>query len=359
MTVSDDKTVMRVLVTDDSAFMRRAICSMLNSDPDIEVVGIARNGREAVEAAKRLQPDVITLDIEMPEMDGLTALRHIMRDSPTQVLMLSSLTTEGSHVSLKALSLGAADVLAKDQSQVSLKINDLRNELVQRIRALGASRRFKGGVAGIARPARPPVPKFRHGAFDVVCIGSSTGGPPVLETILASLPGDLATPIVVAQHMPEVFTRSMAERLGNTCQLRVVHAGHGDPLSKRTIHIAPGGQHLKLQKDGLAKWKLSVGPQPVSHRYKPSVDALFTSAAESVGRRTLAIVLTGIGDDGLAGARTLHALGAPVIAQSQETCVVYGMPKVVTQAGITIASLTPTEITRTLLSLTTTPARAA
>jgi two-component system chemotaxis response regulator CheB len=344
---------MRVLITDDSAFMRRAITAMLRSDPDIEIVGAARNGREAVEYAARLKPDVITLDIEMPEMDGLTALRHIMRESPTQVLMLSSLTTEGSHASLRALSLGAADVLAKDQSQVSLKINDLRDELVSRVKALGQSRplRFGGRSAGQAAERRPDPPKFRPGQFDVVCIGSSTGGPPVLETILASLPASLTTPVIIAQHMPRVFTASMAERLDELCPLEVVHAEDGMPLSSRSVYVAPGGQHLQVHKQGLASWRLSVGDEPREHAYRPSVDALFASAAAATGKRTLAIVLTGIGDDGLDGGRALHALGAPILAQSQETCVVYGMPKAVTRAAITLASLSPTEITRSLLSL--------
>lgn len=342
---------MRVLVTDDSAFMRRAVSSMLTSDPDIEVVGIARNGVEAVEFAKKLKPDVITLDIEMPEMDGLTALRHIMREAPTGVIMLSSLTTEGSHASLKALSLGAADVLAKDQSQVSLAIANLRDELIERVKAIGASKKFRKGAPAAPAAAPVAIPTFRPGQFDAICIGSSTGGPPVLETILAAIPQTLTTPILIAQHMPLVFTKSMAQRLDDICPLKVVHAEDGMSLLASTVYIAPGAKHMHLNKAGLAKYRIGVGDEPKAHVFKPSVDALLSSAARSTGKRTLSIVLTGIGEDGLQGARELHALGAPVVAQSQETCVVYGMPKAVTQAGIVVASLAPTEITRMLLTL--------
>ena len=342
---------MRVLVVDDSAFMRRAISTMLNSDPEIQVVGLAKNGVEAIEFAKKLKPDVITLDIEMPEMDGLTALRRIMRESPTQVLMVSSLTTEGSHASLQALRLGAADVLAKEMSQISLNVSAMHEDLLQRIKALANSTRFKHtqDQADITTVDQPP--SFRPGQFDVICIGSSTGGPPVLETIIGSLKAEMTTPIIVAQHMPEIFTRSMSERLDEISGMHVVHAENGMPIQKSTVYVAPGGHHTHLHKDGLAKWSLRVNDEPKKAIYKPSVTALFESAAQATGSRSLAIVLTGIGDDGLLGARKLHETGGIILAQSQETCVVYGMPKAVTQAAITAASLCPTDITKSLLSL--------
>ncbi len=350
---------MRVLIVDDSAFMRRAISSMLNNEPDIQIVGLAKNGLEAVEFARKLKPDVITLDIEMPEMDGLTALRRIMRESPTQVLMVSSLTTEGSHASLQALRLGAADVLAKEMSQVSLNVNKMKDDLLNRIKGLAESKRFaKSDDQHHAHTTDRP-PEFKHGQFDVICIGSSTGGPPVLETIIGSLHESMTTPIVIAQHMPEIFTRSMAERLNDITGLNVLHAENGMNLNKSTVYVAPGGRHIHLQKNGLAKWTLKVDDQPQSAVYKPSVSALFESAADATGSRTLAVVLTGIGDDGLSGARILHQKGATILAQSQETCVVYGMPKAVTQAAITNASLCPTDITKAILSLAKPPAAAA
>lgn len=347
---------MRVLVVDDSAFMRRAIKQMLQSDPSIEVVGLAKDGREGFELAKKLGPDVITLDIEMPEMDGLTALRHIMRECPTQVVMVSSLTTEGSHASLTALRLGAADFLAKDMSQISLSVTNIQEELLTKVRALGAApkNRLKKSTAGplVAHAA----PTFRPGQFDVICIGSSTGGPPVLETVLPALPASMVTPVVVAQHMPEIFTRSMAERLNESCQMPVVHAENHMPLSSRTIYIAPGAKNIHLNKTGLARWELLVNDEPKEAIYRPSVDALLASAARATGSRTLAVVLTGIGEDGLAGARPLHAVGGVILAQSQETCVVYGMPKAVTQAALVQASLTPEQIAQSLQSLARTAA---
>lgn len=344
---------MRVIVIDDSAFMRRAITRMLTSAPDIEVIGTARNGREGLEMVQRLRPDVVTLDIEMPEMDGLTALSRIMRDCPTQVIMLSSLTTEGSHAALRALSLGAADVLAKDTSQVSLSIDNIRDELIARVRALGARAQRQNRPQPVAAAA---VPVFRPGQFDVICIGSSTGGPPVLETILAKLPQTLATPIVVAQHMPALFTRSMAERLNELCQLPVKHAEDGMPLEPRTIYIAPGAQHIHIHKLSLARWELRVNDEPKTAIYRPSVDALFESAAQAMQSRVLAIVLTGIGNDGLAGARELHSRGAVILAQSEETCVVYGMPKAVTQAALPIACLPPCDIAKAIATLAVKPA---
>jgi two-component system, chemotaxis family, protein-glutamate methylesterase/glutaminase len=335
---------MKVLVVDDSAFMRRAISQMLANDPLIQVVGTARNGREAVELAKKLAPDVITMDIEMPEMDGLTALRQIMRDCPTQVLMLSSLTAEGSIVSLQALRIGAADVLAKDVSQVSLSITNIQQDLLTRVRALGQARnRHAKKVGPVATPVESTL-RFRPGQFDLVCIGSSTGGPPVLETILAAVPKTMTTPIVIAQHMPELFTRSMAQRLAELTGRPVHHGASGMPVERRGIYISPGGKHTHIRKIGLARWELLVSDQPREAIYRPSVDVLLSTGSQVTNGRALGIVLTGIGDDGLLGARELHQHGGTIIAQDEESCVVYGMPKSVTQAGLPAASLNPTQI---------------
>lgn len=392
---------------------------MLNADPDIEVVGIARNGKQAVELAKTLKPDVITLDIEMPEMDGLTALRHIMRTAPTQVLMLSSLTTEGSAASLQALKLGAADVLAKDSSQGSMSINSLQHKLIRIVKALAQSNphrlpRDEAASAAGQTTHTTELPHFRPTQFDLVCIGSSTGGPPVLETILGTLPATFQPPIVVAQHMPEIFTRSMAERLGKLCALNVIHVEERETLKPGHIYLARGGKHIHVQKtsprhapqspnpltashtpapthacrladsidrpDALknacglapsplnashspipltaphpssspARLEVFISDEPTDALYRPSADALFASAAHATAARTLAIVLTGIGADGTRGAKQIHAAGGVILAQNQATSVVYGMPKSVTEAGLTTANLSPDQIAQALTAL--------
>lgn len=343
----------RVLVVDDSAFMRRAISQMLKSDPEIEVVGTGVNGREAVELVKEHRPDVLTLDIEMPEMDGLTALRTIMRECPTKVLMLSSLTTEGSHAALTALKYGAADFLAKDSSNFSLQITKIQEDLLTKVRALAKTRFVPGARRAAPRPgaAAGRMPAYRSGQFDLVCIGSSTGGPPVLETVLTSLPPSLSTPIVIAQHMPVVFTRSMADRLAKLCRLDVVHAEDRMVVRPRTVYIAPGALNTHIQRVGPGQLVLRVNDLPQGCLYRPSVNALLSSAAEHTGRRTLAVVLTGIGEDGLKGARELHAKGGTILAQSEETSVVYGMPRAVTEAGLVSGSLDPVQLSKTLRSL--------
>ncbi|MBL0926725.1 MAG: chemotaxis response regulator protein-glutamate methylesterase [Phycisphaerales bacterium] len=340
--------MIRVVCVDDSAFMRKAISGMLEKEPGIAVVATGKNGREAIELVKIHRPDVLTLDIEMPEMDGLTALRRIMAECPTSVLMLSSLTTEGSRAAIMALDLGAADCLAKDQSQLSLSIGNLRDELVSRVRAIasgGRRGRFHDTVS------LPGTPVFRPGQFDMICIGSSTGGPPVLETVLTALPPGFPIPVVVAQHMPEVFTRSMAERLDEMCNVPVVHLSDGAPIEAGKVHIAPGGKNAHLRRAGPRRWTVACNRDPAGTLYFPSVDVLLASAATEVGGRTLAVVATGMGEDGVKGAAKLVAAGGTILAQSEETCVVFGMPKAVTQAALSIASLSPKQIGEALRSV--------
>jgi two-component system chemotaxis response regulator CheB len=341
----------RVLVVDDSAFMRKAISTMLNNADGIEVIGTANNGVEGLEQTRKLNPDVITLDLEMPQMDGLTALRELKKIRPVPVLVCSSLTTEGSHMALKAMAMGAADVIAKNVSQISLDVVKIEQDLVAKVRAIagGQVRRPTRISPAVARPT--PAPVLRKEKFDVIVIGSSTGGPPVLETILTPQTAAIGLPIIIAQHMPPVFTHAMAERLDELCKLNVVEAEHGLPLLPGHVYVGKGGQHVRIQRAGLAKLKLEVSPVPRNALYKPSVDELFTSAAKACGVRTLAIVLTGMGEDGLIGGRELHKSHAPMIAQDHASCVVYGMPKAVNQAGLTCASIPPKQIAQTLINL--------
>ncbi len=340
----------RVLIVDDSVFMRKAIRSMLVGDPKVEIVGEGRNGKEGLDLARTLRPDIITLDIEMPEMDGLACLRRIMAECPTHVIMVSSLTTEGSHAALTALRHGAADVFAKDSSIVSTTLTAIKDELLERVHALSASRRPAAAKdRAAASDAKPP--RFHPGQFDLICVASSTGGPPVLEKIITGLPADLSAPMIVAQHMPEVFTGSMAERFAQAAHVKVAHAQDGMVVEPRTVYICPGGKNTHLRRAGAGRWLMKVDREPAGTVYYPSADVLFTSAAEVSGARTLGVVLTGMGEDGLIGARRLRDLGATILAQSEETCVVYGMPKAVTVHGLTAASLDPEGLLSSLCSL--------
>ncbi len=344
---------MRILITDDSVFMRSAISRVLGEQRDFEIVGKAKDGREAVALAKSLRPDVITMDIEMPEMDGLTALRRIMREAPTQVLMCSTLTTEGSMQSLQALRLGAADVIPKETSPDRELRQRFLDDLIRRVRGLGEHKQQLEANPPVRDPlSRQDLPRFEAGRFDVLCIGSSTGGPPVLEKLVAALPSDLRLPVVIAQHMPRVFTESMARRLNELCALEVVHAENRMRLEPGRVYVAPGGEHTAIDRASLTQRRLRMGAEPREALYMPSADVLFGSAAEICGKRVLSIILTGIGKDGVKGAAALHALGAPILAQDRASCVVYGMPRAVVDAGLATAVLNPEQIAQTLGGLT-------
>lgn len=342
---------MRVLVCDDSAVMRKAISQIIASDPKFTVVDTAKNGREAVEKAAALKPDLITMDIEMPELDGLTALSRIMAQCPTRVLMVSSLTKDGSRSALAALRLGAMDFVAKDQSQMTLSVESLREQILTKIRALAGERAPRAlAITGGALPA-DKLPSFKPGMFDAVLIGSSTGGPPALEQLLTKLPADLSCPVIIAQHMPELFTRSMAERLDQQCSVTVVHGENRMPLLRGTVYICPGGQHARVRRASPGRYELEISPEPRAALYKPCVNELFSSGAKVLRERCLGIILTGMGDDGLLGAKELVAAGGKMLAQNAESCVVYGMPKGVTQQGLAEATLTPGQIGQCLVSL--------
>lgn len=349
---------MRVLVVDDSAFMRKIISEMIASDPAFKVVGTARDGIDGVEKALELKPDLITLDIEMPRQDGLSALREIKaksKDFNPAVLMCSSLTVAGSHEAFKAMRIGAADIIGKDPSTVGKKDAGFKEELLAKLHAIGGHRRdFKQTPTAnkskpIAAADHNPGNEIDFDRVKAVVVGSSTGGPPVLEEIFSKLGADLRVPVIVAQHMPELFTKSLAVRLDQHCNCSATLATHGTIVSEPGIYIAQGGSHIKLTRVAGRKLVTRLIDSVPGAIYRPSVDLLFAIASELFGKNLLAIQLTGMGADGAKGAVDVKKAGGQIIAQSASSCVVYGMPKAVVDQGLADQVLSPKEI-RDLIS---------
>lgn len=329
--------MINVVVVDDSAFMRKAISTMLQKDRGIRVVATARDGEEGLRMIRKHNPDVVTLDIEMPKMDGLTALRHIMMEMPRPVLMVSSLTTEGAEATLKAMDLGAIDFIPKQLSKVSLDIVKIENDLISKVKTV-ARRKMRPvprmrAAAAARRPAAPVQTPRGRAKRDVVVIGVSTGGPPAVQKILSSLPRDFPAGIVIAQHMPKAFTGPFANRLNGVSQLKVKEAETGDRLLPGHVFVAPGGSHLVIDQK-VSRIDLVVTPEPKEALYKPSANVLVSSVAKAVGRRALGVILTGMGNDGRDGIRELKNKGGRAIAQSDSSCVVYGMPKAIVDDGL-------------------------
>ena len=330
--------------------MRTAIARMIGSDPELEVVDTARNGQDGIDKAKKHQPDLVTLDIEMPVMDGLTALPEILKVGPA-VLMCSSLTTKGSQEALEALKIGASDFIAKDCSFASAEIDQIEEMLISKLKAIGASRGAptRSERLGVVKTHKPIGLKASR--TDLVLIGSSTGGPPVLETIISQIPATLPVPVVIAQHMPGVFTKSMSSRLSDEAKVKVIHADTNMPLVPGCVYVVQGGKHGKIVRAGAGKYTLKITEEPAEALYKPSVNELFASAASAAGARTAAFVLTGMGDDGTLGAKKIKDAGGHVVAQDAESCVVYGMPRAVTEAGVAGVSMPPEAIGASIAQL--------
>ncbi|NOH62043.1 chemotaxis response regulator protein-glutamate methylesterase [Vibrio sp. RE88] len=357
----------KVLVVDDSSFFRRRVSEIINSEPRLEVMDVATNGKEAVEKAIRLKPDVITMDIEMPVMDGITAVREIMAKSPVPILMFSSLTHDGAKATLDALDAGALDFLPKKFEDIARNRDDAVSLLQQRVIQISSRRTFMRRPA--AKPAPTATPTARQPAtstapaqrttrpaaaapkpssaarfkasgkkYQLTAIGTSTGGPVALQKILTKLPANYPHPIVLIQHMPATFTAAFASRLNSLCKIQVKEAADGDALKPGVAYLAPGGKQMMIDgRPGSAKLRVIDGGERMN--YKPCVDVTFGSAAKIYSDQVLSMVLTGMGADGREGARMLKSAGSTIWAQDEESCVVYGMPQAVAKAGISTEDL--------------------
>lgn len=357
-----------VLVVDDSGFFRRRVCELLSTDPRIKPIGTASNGREAVEKAIELKPDVITMDYEMPVLDGISAVREIMQKAPTSVLMFSSLTHEGARITLGALEAGAVDYLPKNFEDISRRPDELAKVLCEKVLAVSRSRRSTFGSAithrtpTVVEPkisprsapilnrtmastgqgrvetkgaelAAPPVrsrAKPKH--YDLVLIGTSTGGPMALQSVLTKLPANFPAPILLVQHMPAAFTGAFAERLDGLCKISVKEAVDGDPLKPGLALLAPGGKQMMVDKRANC---VRILPGDDRLNYKPCVDVTFGSAAQAIRGSMLAVIMTGMGADGRDGCRMLKEHGATIWGQDEDSSVIYGMPMAVAKAGLT------------------------
>lgn len=322
---------LRVLLIDDSAFVRQAVQRMLAELPNVQVVGTAGSGAEGLTLARTLRPDVIVLDVNLPDRNGLEVLEQIMETAPTGVLMLSTLTREGADVTMRALELGAVDFLDKASAGTTMDIHRLAPIIREKVMTVAgaAPRRERipppepAEVPRVPPPARPPR---ERGPFDLVVIGSSTGGPRALMEVIGALPAGLTAPVVVAQHMPAGFTGTLAERIDRRSALRVSEVADGTVLEPGHVYIAPGGSQIVVERTG-GDFRVRVGESGGEYLHRPSVDLLFRSAAAAAGSRVVGVVLTGMGDDGAAGLRLLKEEGARTIVESEETAVIFGMPR--------------------------------
>jgi two-component system chemotaxis response regulator CheB len=324
----------RVLIVDDAVVVRRVLSTVISEDPDLEVVGTAANGRLALDQLELLRPEIVVLDVEMPEMDGLATLVEIRKRQPRlPVIMFSTLTQRGATATLDALSRGANDYLTKPTATAGMAEakDQIRRDLVPRIRALVGRERHDQIVVGPS-PLRAPTGGGAEGAVDVVAIGVSTGGPNALSDLLPRLPADLRVPVILVQHMPPVFTRLLAERLNHKCALTVIEAEDGMAVLRGRVYVAPGDHHLEVTKATIPVIRVTQGAPENSCR--PSVDVLFRSVARVYGARSLALVLTGMGYDGVRGSEEIVRAGGRVLVQDKETSVVWGMPGYVAKANL-------------------------
>lgn len=330
-----EKKPIRVLIVDDSAFMRRVVREMLSSDPGIEVVGAAKDGQEGVEMTLELDPDVVTMDIEMPRMNGLEAIELIMARAPRPILVLSSITSEGAEVTLEALEKGAADYIEKTIARSVLDVLEVKKDLIDKVKAVSRRRRL---ISARTKPAatfvRPPVHKTKPHVTDLVVIGTSTGGPRAIQEVLPGIPKGVDAAFIVAVHMPQAFTKTFAERMDSHCALPVTEAQDGEPIKTGTVLVAPGGIQTLIKRRSAAAANIHLTKEPANSIYRPCIDLTIGSAAEAYGSRAMGVILTGMGQDGKEGIAAIKKRGGWALAQDEASCTVYGMPKAVIDAGL-------------------------
>ena len=327
--MTDKTSPVRVLVVDDSALMRQLISDMLSEDPEIEVVGTAPDPYVARDRIKALNPDVLTLDIEMPHMDGVTFLRKIMALRPMPVVMISTLTQVGAETTLEALEIGAVDFIAKPVNDASFALGEMAAELQAKVKA-AARTRVRAHRADPPR-RRPPLPPLNRSTGKVVLIGASTGGVEALKELLLRLPVD-CPPVLVTQHMPARFTPAFAQRLDNECPMMVSEATHNQRIEAGHVYIAPGAFHLELARVG-SHFECSLNDGPTVSGHRPSADVLFRSAARVAGSMAIGVILTGMGKDGADGLLELRQIGAMTLGQDEASSLIYGMPRVAFERG--------------------------
>jgi two-component system chemotaxis response regulator CheB len=327
--------IVRVLVVDDSAYVRKVVRQMLARSPFIDVVGAARDGNEALEMAEELQPDVITCDLIMPELDGVGFVREQMARRPIPIVIVS-VAAESGELVLSALDAGAVDFVQKPTALATDRLLEIADDLIATVKAAAAAK------PAASRPLVPPVSErvHAHGAYDALVIGISTGGPQALKTVIPQLPANFPVPIAIVLHMPVGYTELYARKLDEQSSLHVIEAQGAEVLEAGTVYIAPAGRHLLLRRNASGQVVTALDIRPIDTPYRPSVDALFQSAADVYGARVLGLVMTGMGSDGREGAAWIKAKGGTILTEAEQTCVVYGMPRSVVEAGLSDAAVT-------------------
>lgn len=324
--------LIKTLIVDDSAFVRKVIREVLSSNPFIEVIGYAKNGEEALEMVETLKPDVVTCDLNMPEMDGVAFVKKQFARRPLPIIILTALPQDTAHV-IEALEAGAVDFVQKPTAMANDSLRLVREELIEKIKSADKAA-FRAHPAVPSASDRVITPSRAPRNVDIVVLGISTGGPQGLRYLLPQFAKDFPVPLVIVLHMPVGYTRPFAEKLAEITQLAVTEASEGCPVVPRQALLAPAGRHLSFQRDSSGQVKVHLSHQPAGKPHKPSVDVLFQSAAETYGARVLGVVMTGMGNDGTQGAAWIKAQGGMILTESEESCIIYGMPRCVVEAGL-------------------------